>query len=245
MKPLFVIAISAALVIVLIRVSNSSGLMGYWNFDEGSGSTVKDLSGKGNDGVWGGTQAGSNGYYTAGKIGNYAGYLNGSSNYVSISSHPVPHGGSAWPNFSVSGWVNIPTSSDCIVFADLLTSSGDNQTTGNFVLRIEASTNLLHGFVFTGNNTTPVAFNSSSPVPLNQWTHVAMVSQKRAANITLYVNGVGSSVTSSQSYSAASRNLTYIGSDELSFFRGSIDDVRLYNRALSAAEIQAIYNAQK
>jgi Concanavalin A-like lectin/glucanases superfamily len=225
---------------------NSSGLMGYWTFDEGSGSTAKDSSGNGNDGGWKGTQTKSSGYYTAGKIGNYAAYFNGSNNFVSISSHPVPHGGSAWPNFTLSSWVNRTSSGYFVVFADLLTSSDDNQTTGNFVLRIEKNSNLLLGFVFTGNNTTPVAFNSSSSVPLNRWTHVAMVSQNHAAKITLYINGVGSGVTSSQSYAAAGRNLTYIGSDDTtSFFSGSIDDVRLYNRALSAAEIEAIYSAQK
>ena len=53
---------------------NPSGLAGYWNFEEGSGSSTLDQSGDGNNGTWVGTPSGNNGtYYTAGKVGKYAG----------------------------------------------------------------------------------------------------------------------------------------------------------------------------
>jgi len=55
---------------------NSSGLMGYWPFEE-SGSSTADASGNGSGGSWNGNPGGNNStYYTGGKVGNYAGYFN-------------------------------------------------------------------------------------------------------------------------------------------------------------------------
>src|ERR1017187_8950472 len=61
-------------------------LVGYWTFDEGQNSVAYDYSGSNATGSWSGTQTGTAGYYSAGKIGSYAGAFDGSTNYIGLSS---------------------------------------------------------------------------------------------------------------------------------------------------------------
>ncbi len=83
-------------------------------------------------------------------------------------------------------------------------------------------------------------------VPLHAWTHLACTYDLQA--VRLYVNGVEvASVPATQPIPTSSREL-WIGNEEgrIDFnrqFDGLIDEVSIYNRALSAAEIQSIYNA--
>src|ERR1039458_6626450 len=84
---------------------NPSGLVGYWNFEEGSGSSTVDQSGNGSTGTWHGTPAGNKGtYYTGGKIGSYAGYFDGSDNVVNFTSPPPASG-----DRTISAWINATT----------------------------------------------------------------------------------------------------------------------------------------
>jgi hypothetical protein len=78
---------------------------------------------------------------------------------------------------------------------------------------------------------------------LNTWTHVAGTANGSVAKS--YMNGVEvGSVAAGATYEGYSIPNNFIGGGH-GYFNGLIDDVRIYNRALSAAEIQAIYNATK
>jgi hypothetical protein len=83
------------------------------------------------------------------------------------------------------------------------------------------------------------------------WQHVCGVASS-LSNISIYQNGIversGSSGLSSFTLTPISNQLVIGNEGQLQsgrYFPGLIDDVRIYNRALSAAEIQAIYNAEK
>ena len=77
-------------------------------------------------------------------------------------------------------------------------------------------------------------------MPANNWVHAVLV--RRDTNVIyLYVNGV---LVSSQSQAINTPSLsTFFGANSggTTGFQGSIDDARIYNRALSAAEIQQLY----
>jgi Concanavalin A-like lectin/glucanases superfamily len=85
-----------------------------------------------------------------------------------------------------------------------------------------------------------------SPISLNQWVHIVGVFT--GAQIVLYVNGAQATSTAiSQAPSCASPTF-YIGKavqGGWGNYVGLIDDVRVYNRALSGAEVQALYNAER
>jgi len=77
-----------------------------------------------------------------------------------------------------------------------------------------------------------VAFSS-----LNKWNHIVMINS--GGVVSGYLNGV--SMTGSVGPNTSTPNKTYIGTDSYGFFNGSLDDVRIYSRALSANEITQLY----
>jgi hypothetical protein len=73
----------------------------------------------------------------------------------------------------------------------------------------------------------------------NQWHHVAGV--YNGSKMDLYVDGkLDASQTASGSLNVSATNV-YIGGSPSQSFNGLVDDVRIYNRALSADEIEALY----
>src|SRR3990167_1519720 len=71
-------AITKGTDLTLSPLFNPSGLVGYWKFAEGTGTSTADSSGNGNRGTWGGTGS----HWVTGKVGN-AGQFNGTEDYVS------------------------------------------------------------------------------------------------------------------------------------------------------------------
>ncbi len=83
---------------------------------------------------------------------------------------------------------------------------------------------------------------SPTPIPLNQWSHVAVVYD--GAVTRLYLNGVATgnpSVAHLETFNNPVR-IGYSAQNRDQYFSGSLDEVTLYNRPLTAAEILAIYN---
>ena len=85
--------------------------------------------------------------------------------------------------------------------------------------------------------------NTGHRIPLNQWTHIAVT--YNGSTVVTYING---ELKHTQSYNYGnirkSNNILTIGARELSgpaYFNGIIDEVRVWNRALSAQEIKANY----
>ena len=88
---------------------------------------------------------------------------------------------------------------------------------------------------------------STSTVPLDTWTHVAVTGGAADGKIRLYIDGVQDGEATQTGALSPSGYGLRIGaqsqrSDIKSVFHGSIDEVRIYNRALSESEIQVLYN---
>ena len=86
------------------------------------------------------------------------------------------------------------------------------------------------------------SISADSTISVGQWYHVAATIDS-SYNMKLYVNGVQQTATanSGSMYNSG----TYIAMSDSSAgapFNGTIDDVRIYNRALSASEIWRLYN---
>ena len=82
----------------------------------------------------------------------------------------------------------------------------------------------------------------ASAPPLNAWTHLAMTYD--GTTMRMYVNGVQAGTRAVTGTIAVSSSPLRIGGNAPwgEFFAGQIDDVRIYNRALTAAEIQTDMN---
>ena len=92
---------------------------------------------------------------------------------------------------------------------------------------------------------------SDSLVNTNEWTHVSLVQPSgnvRMSRTSMYISGSLQSLTTSSDWAYINTTLDsnlIIGGDLYGKswldFEGLIDDVRIYDRALSAAEVQALY----
>src|SRR5258705_495761 len=91
------------------------------------------------------------------------------------------------------------------------------------------------GGIFGGSGTN--AFGTAAPV-VNTWAHLAATFD--GAMLRMYVNGVQVSSVAQTGNLATSTNPLQIGGDTIfgQYYRGLIDDVRVYNVALTAAQVQ-------
>ena len=87
----------------------------------------------------------------------------------------------------------------------------------------------------------PSAMAALSPIPQGVWTHIVAVSSNGVSGI-IYTNGV---FENSGSIGISSINVLHLAgrpTGSAQYFKGLLDDVRIYNRALSADEVKQLYN---
>lgn len=85
--------------------------------------------------------------------------------------------------------------------------------------------------------------SSSFTMSADTWQHVVVVNDDKARETRFYVDGSMDSTSFSSYQDTSSPSTAYIASNKGNqFFDGSIDDVRIYDRALSQPEIKALYN---
>jgi fibronectin type 3 domain-containing protein len=197
-------------------------LVAAYAFEEGSGTTVTDLSGTHNSG----TLQGGAVWTAAGKFGK-ALQFNGTNAVVTIPDSASLHLTTA---MTLEAWVN--PSSVVGAWKDVVYKGNDNY----FLESSTSSTLPAAGATIGGNNLN--AFASTS-LPTNMWTHLAETYD--GATLRLYINGSQASSVTASGAIATSTNPLQIGGDSIfgQFFAGLIDEVRIYNVALTPTQIQA------
>ncbi len=209
----------------LIKPANNIGLNAYWSFDEASGTVATDFSGNENKGTLLNVAAPAtaiSGWTPLGKRGN-ALSLDGANDYVSV---PTYTGGTATQTVAAWIYLNGSMSNNYIV----------DQGGNNNVIRIGPS-NVFSGWADVG----AVILNGSTSLVPGRWYFVAKTFD--GTTLKLYVNGVEDA--SSATTGAAPGPDLSIGSytDGQGYeFNGRVDEVRIYNRSLTASEIVALYN---
>ena len=202
-----------------------SGLAGAWGFSEGSGTTTADGSGNGN------TASLLNGpSWVAGKYGSGLSFDGVNDNLSVANSGSLNISGSA---ITISMWINPATlTGDSVVLGKFWNT---RMTSPYYQYGVELSAGRPQFFVGTASGL--VGVGSDSAIALNQWSHLAIV--YNGSQVQFYVNG---SLVSSKSLSAAmtARGMTLrmgADADPWQFFRGVLDNVRIYNRSLAASDI--------
>ncbi len=209
------------------------GLVGYWPLDEGGGTSVTDWSGSGNGG------GSTIDWMTSGcKLSNCVTAING---YGTISVNS-PTFSNIHSNVTLTNWVEVNTA--------IPSSSWPYSAAGN--------THISYGFRSASNGTKwrfeygtdyPTCSGSYFANPggdfdLGLGTWHLMAATYDGQTIKIYLDGT---IINQTSFSTGFCGIT-------SFFMAAppptpgsfnVDDVRIYNRALSSAEIQEIYNAEK
>jgi Concanavalin A-like lectin/glucanases superfamily len=215
----------------------TSSLIGYWTFDGPSinwrTNVVSDMSGNGNAGTLVNISTSSS--PTAGKIGQ-ALKFNGT-NYVDIPMSLTPS------TITVSLWFRASSlTGSASGNPRLLANSHTDASDTGFQLMFNSGG--ASGFFDVGNGSAECRATWTQQLVVGQWYQYAGV--YNGSQAIAYLNGVPVGSTSGCSGALASsgfdvdigRNSAYSPND---YFSGTIDDVRIYNRALSAQEIQELY----
>ena len=200
--------------------AQATGLVAAYAFDESAGTSVTDASGQGNTGTIQGA------IRVSGKYGSALSF-NGTSDLVSIASSTSL---SPTTGLTIEAWV-FPT------------RAGGWQTA---VLK-ERPGGLVYGFYASDDGARPSGWvrtsssdksaQGTASLLLNVWTHIALTYNR--SQLLVYVDGALVASGSVTGNLATSTGALRIGGNTIwgEYFQGRIDDVRIYNRALSAAEI--------
>ena len=227
------------------------GLVGYWKFDEGTNTgTILDSSGRNFTGVRHGTGA----VWTGATLPNFAFdnafamQFNRKSDYVDLSGKIVSADLSNG-FYTLSAWVYARS---LVTWGTIFKNWADAVGTEGFVhFGLENATGVLSAYLAQSNGTTVGPAKMSSALPTGEWVHVVAVAN--GTNVYVYQNGVVGSTSVTYNGTLSVKTPTAIGaklndaatgisSGTHGAWNGFIDDVRIYNRALSAAEVRNLYS---
>ena len=218
------------------------GLVAYYACDETSGTTLADKSGNGNNGTLTGSYS-----FGEGKVGNALTLTSSGSGYVAMPSGVLTALSSATA-MTIATWVNITSTVQWqrifdIGFSANKTTNPMGDTTNHYMNLVPADGFGNTAFSITTSGSNNQSSVSGSGVPTNTWTHVALV--LGGGNGVLYINGAvaGTNTISEKPSDLGTLGYAYIGKSWFTadpYLNGQIDEFRIYNRALSAAEVQAL-----
>jgi len=214
---------------------STTGPVAYWTFDSAtvSGTKVSDSSG---DGVTGTLQGGAS--IVTGEV-NQA---------LSLDGH--------------SGWMNVPAETFTDLTGDLslaLWIKTANATRSEALLARYSAAAAEYGYIFRTNSSGHLEFRigghnlaAASPKTIadtgraindGQWHHVAVVVGLKTG-LSFYIDGVLSSTQNFTILASPSQSNLHVGVnawlDYGNYFTGTMDEARVYNRQLSAAEVAAL-----
>src|SRR3989338_305175 len=208
-------------------VEPPSGLVSWWP-GEGNADDIVN----GNDGAL------QNGVTFAPGMVGQAFSFDGVDDFVS-----VPDSANQKPAvLTVATWFNLPRHTQPGAYGLMVSKYGGSYN--GWMLHMEASASCGPAFEIVGQPSRQAYVCSNVPGPLNNWVHVAGTYD--GTTVSIYVNGVlKGSGTLGGGYTPTSTLLTMGKASwgNIGYNAGLLDDVQLFNRALSASEIQAIYNA--
>lgn len=203
----------------------ASNLAAYWKLDDGTGTTPDDSIGT-NHASFNGTPA----WETTARING--GIYFDSGDYLSVPEATLLDGST---NFSVATWVRF-NSDDGSNHILVKTHSGapwdswvlDFSATKKFQFQVRNNAGTLFG---------PTA--STLPLVPDTWYH--LVGVKEGANVRLYINGVFDNEITNFTGTVYNSDSEMQMGGSASQWAGNMDDVRFYNRALSADDIKLLY----
>lgn len=207
----------------------ATSLSSYWKLDESSGNASDSVGGKTLTNT--GTVT-----YSAGKLNNGANF-NGSSQYFTFSPIALSN-----TSFSISAWFYQNTNTPGVIFHEGV----DGNNNSYLQLARGGATGGDWVMIARDNSTVGLVDQFSSAVTFNTWHHVVWTMTTTSAQ--LYVDGVLIRTTSFTANSFTANN-GRIGSarraSEEGYWGGSIDEVAVWTKTLTADEVSQIYNSNR
>jgi len=213
------------------------GVVGAWHFDEGSGNITHDTSGEGNDGtLYDGNTTNDDGntppQWVDGKFGK-ALEFDGEDDYVEV---PDSESLDVTDEITVAVWLYLNGTADIRYVV--------GKSTDEWVLYfpLDSSTPAVYM-----EDVSPTRLDAKTSLNLNRWYHIVFTYDKDAGtnNRKIYINGVLDNQNNATGALGVSTEPFLVGAYDTSpryIFNGTIDEVHIYNRALSEEEISDLYN---
>ena len=233
MKPItliFVVTLCVGLLgLPILTQAVTDGLVAYWAFDEGSGDTASDSSGNGHNGKLVGDPQWT-------KDGKFGGALefDQAGDEVNVPFHEDLN----QETFTICAWANVEPGSGG---HRAVISGRDEPPTAGYIIYAEPGNTWQF---WTGSGAAPPWISVQGPaVNLGEWDHVA--GTYADGKQKFYVNGelVGEA-DSDPNFNSKQEFLIGAGANERAnhayLFKGKIDEVRVYDRALSEAEVASL-----
>ncbi|MHC4756335.1 MAG: LamG domain-containing protein, partial [Planctomycetota bacterium] len=219
------------------------GLISHWKLDETSGGIAYDSVGSNDGTVY-------NALWTAGYFDGGLDF-DGDGDYVDCGNDPSVNFDLNDGGFSIFAWIKMASYED---FGDVRAIVVKGDTTGNqqgyqaYYLEVLWDGKLRAQL---DDGPQPCIFaNSNNIILLDQWYFVGFTAEKASDGLKIYIDGTLENTGDASDIDDVgneSENL-FIGRPEDDhndwFFDGIIDDVRIYNRALSAAEVSQLYRGE-
>lgn len=206
-----------------VEADLTTGLVGYWSFDEGTDDIAHDSSDSDNDGtIYGAT-------WTTG-IKENALYFDGTDDWVNVSD-PSDDLDFGTNDFTICYWIK-PYSFNTIYFDSHIELGIESPPLSR--LSIGQFDDFLH--VYTGGDW----HNTSKSIEVLHWVFITWIREDNL--LKLYVNGNYSGWNMEDMYSLGPFESMFIARNGPTFFfHGTMDEIYIYNRALNEDEIQALY----
>src|SRR6185437_905532 len=211
----------------------SATLVAAYSLDEGSGSAVNDLSGNGNAGTL------SNASWVSGKFGSGLQFSGATNSMVTIPDSASLH---LTSGMTVEAWVyptslKSPDAGWCAAVAKDHTNSSNDISYALYAAQGTGTGPSAHVLIGSTDRGTGAA----AVLPLNQWSFLTATYD--GSTLRTYVNGTQVASKSQTGTIATTTNPLHIGGDwSGEMFTGIVDNVRLYNGALTATQIQRDMN---
>jgi len=209
--------------------------VGYWRLQEGTGTVANDSSGRGNTGTLTSFACttldcnSASGWSTNGRKGNGL-VFDGSDDAVGLPANACF---TSAGNFTMSAWVKTKSISGYDTVAGF-GNAGDELFFGLYTGKI----------VLYSSHLNPISKMGNTILPLNVWQHIVFV--RNGASYYFYLNGLGdgsgdwnsNAIVISNSNRTIGRDFPTSGTE---IFHGSIDEVQIWNRALTANDVNLLY----
>ena len=200
------------------------GLIAYYPFDGNANAKIGTLNG---------TVSGATLSTGRNNESNTAYSFDGVDDYIEFGAGMLSGDG----EFSILIWINTSSGS----FARIL-SQRNGGYNGQYIVELESDGEIE--FYTYSSLTGKWIVRSSSALNDGNWHHLAFVQQDNGGK--MYLNGsLDQTDNLNGKVNLLSTNKTYLGKDgrnNSSFYTGKVDDLKIYNRALSASEIQTLFN---